>query len=338
MKKRKDGLYRVSKVIDGKQKFFYGHSKAEAYQKREEYLNKAARDSYQFGPIAERWWEYHSPSLAFNTLKGYKPALRRAIEQFESVDITDITPVDISSYLHKMAKEKYADKTVRTQLMVISLIFRYAINYEGININNPARDVTVPKGLKKANVTMPCDEDIKRVKENVDAPFGLFPFMLMYTGMRRGELLALTGRDIDLDARTISITKSLYYENNHPRVKEPKTESGKRIIPILDTLMPYLKGIKKGPVFPGSETYLSDHEFFRNWDKYVAATGITCTPHQLRHCYATMLYENDVPAKDAQYLLGHAHLSTTMDIYTDIRTSKVRDIGQQIYSIDIKDK
>lgn len=336
MKKRSDGLYRVSKVIDGKQKYFYGHSREEAYKKKSEYLKQAEIASVSFANIAEEWADNHFLTLAYNSRKGYKPAYRRAVEEFGDRDITSITPGDISLYIRDFARGR-ADKTVRTQLMVINLIFRYAINYCRINIPNPARDIEIPKGLRKNKVSVPSDEDIKKVKECADLPFGAFGLLLLYTGLRRGELLAITGEDIDIKNRTITVNKSLYYENNHPRIKAPKTEMGVRIVPILDAVLQTVKKLPKhGPIFTVRKgEYLTDHEFFREWNNYVQMTGIQCTPHQLRHAFATMLYENGVDPKTASFYLGHAQTSTTQNIYQDIRKSRMAEMNPQLYGMDI---
>ena len=71
------------------------------------------------------------------------------------------------------------------------------------------------------------------------------------------------------------------------------------------------------------------------WNRYKAASGVTCSPHQLRHCFATMLFEADVPESDAQELLGHAQISTTKDIYTHIRDSRKKKVRESLYGIDI---
>ena len=327
MKKRKDGYYKATKTVRGKQICFYGKTRAEAYKKREEFTEKV--ESPLFKDIAEEWWE--QTDYAYNSYKCYKPAYLRAVEEYGDMFVTDITPSILSKYIRDFSNKGYADKTVRTQLSVFNMIFKYAINFCGLE-TNPARDIQIPKGLMKKKVTMPSDEDIKKVKESVTLPFGLFPFMAMYTGMRRGELLALTSADIDKDYITVS--KSLYHENNHPMVKKPKTESGVRRIPILDQLRPYLK--KKKILFSVDGGYMTEVQFQKAWGDYVKATGISCTPHQLRHCFATMLYEANVSSKDAQYLLGHAQLSTTMDIYTDIRKTREADIAEKVKSIDIR--
>ena len=76
-------------------------------------------------------------------------------------------------------------------------------------------------------------------------------------------------------------------------------------------------------------------EFTRTWKRYAQESGVTATPHNFRHVFATMLFEADVPAQEAQALLRHAQLSTTMDVYTDLRESKLKAIHKKVYSVDI---
>lgn len=336
MKKRKDGYYTVTRTINGKRVFFYGVTRLEALQKAEEREQKE-EEGYTFGEVAEDWEEHHFPSLVWNTQKQYRPALRRAKEEFGEDLITDITPPDISAYINRFAIGNRSDKVVRTQLMIINLVFKHAINVLGADISNPARDISVPKHLKKDKVSPPSSEDIKAIKTNINARFGLYPFMAMYTGLRKGELLALEWKDIDIKARKITVNKSLYYEYNKPCIKEPKTARGFRTVPILDTLLPHLKKKKKGLVFCNDHgTYITAKEYETLWRNYCKESGITCTAHQLRHCYATMLFENNVNEKTAQALLGHAQLSTTMDVYTAIRESYLDTASQELYGMDIK--
>lgn len=185
---------------------------------------------------------------------------------------------------------------------------------------------------------MPSEEDIARVKASVGLPFGLFAYMAMYTGCRRSELLALTWDDIDLEDRTISVNKSIYQiEGGRVLVKPPKTEKGTRELPILDKLLPYMQAGGKGLLFPNPHSggYIGDGSFTLYWRRYQAASGVTCTPHQLRHCFATMLFEAGVSESDAQDLLGHAQISTTKDIYTHIREQRKKKVREQLYGVDI---
>ena len=66
------------------------------------------------------------------------------------------------------------------------------------------------------------------------------------------------------------------------------------------------------------------------WKDYLAATGLQITPHQLRHAYATILFDAGIDDKDAQELLGHANISTTRDIYTHISKSRFEKTAQKL--------
>lgn len=69
---------------------------------------------------------------------------------------------------------------------------------------------------------------------------------------------------------------------------------------------------------------MTETQFQRQWKLYQKESGVSATPHQLRHAYATILFEAGLDDKDAQELLGHANISTTRDIYTHI-TNKHRE-------------
>ena len=77
-----------------------------------------------------------------------------------------------------------------------------------------------------------------------------------------------------------------------------------------------------------------DSAFRRQWYAYQKESGVTATPHQLRHAYATMLYEAGIDEKLAQELMGHADISTTKNIYTHIRLSRMEDAANKLNSID----
>lgn len=333
MTRRKNGLWQETMTVNGKRLFFYGRTKSEVLQKIKEHKDKEERGEV-FARVAEEWWDVHEPELAYNTTKGYKPALNRAIAAFGDVPIKQVTPQQIATEISAFSHNR-ADKTVRTQLMVYNLIFKYAVE-KGYIRDNPARDLSVPKNLKKQKRTSPLPEDIKRVKESTGCYFGMFAFWALYTGLRKGELLALEWKDVDIKNRTITVNKSLYHDNNHPRVKLPKTQTSIAVIPILDVLLKKIQP-SKGLVFPDDDGgYLTHSRFEKRWHIYCEESGVTATPHQFRHAYATMLFEAGIPPEEAQALLRHAQLSTTMDIYTDLRESKLRRIHEKVYAVDIE--
>lgn len=320
-KKRADGLRQKQVTIGGKRHVFYGHSEREIMQKIREYKEDAKRGR-TFQAVADEWKEEHFPTLSPTTAHGYIPALNRAIKAFGPERVSCITPKAIQKYLDRLAKAGFSHKTVSNHLVVINLIFNKAVLYGDIEYN-PCAAVRVPKGLQKGRRDIPTAEEIEVVKSSLSAPFGLFAFLLLYTGCRRGEALALTYGDIDRENRLIHVTKSVYHDSNIPKIKRPKTAAGTRKIVLLDVLYNAIPiGPKDQPVFAGPDGGYMTNSYCRHmWERYLKATGLSITPHQLRHAYATILYEAGISDKDAQQLLGHANISTTRDIYTHISKS-----------------
>lgn len=336
MTKRKDGRYQQSVVgRDGRTRWVYGHTKAEV-QRKVAALKEERVHGCRFEQVADEWWEKKEDRLEWNTAASYKTAYKRAVEWLGNERVNEVTPREVANIIDDFADEGYARKTVSSHLMIIRQIFAYAVR-RGYCDQNPVRDITLPEGLSKKTIDPPPLDEIRIVKNSPDAPFGLFFLMGMYTGLRKGELLALDWSDVDLDARTISVTKSIYHENNKPRVKKPKTEASVGVVPILDALLPVLKRKKtRGLVFPAADGgYLSGNEFRNQIKAYREATGVQATSHQFRHEYATMLFEADVPPAKMQALLRHAQLSTTMDVYRKMTERKVKQIHDEVLSVDV---
>ena len=330
---RPDGLHETILRINGKRKAFRGKTDREVWEKvkafdraaAEAEAQQAAKEATTFATLANRWWDEIEPTLEHNSTKNYRPALKRAKDEFGDCQVSEITAQMIDAYIHDFSATR-ARKTAATQLQIIRQILRFAV-VQGALPYNPAEALRLPKGLK-VTYRMPPDEDqVKLIKAHAkDTPFGLFAALVYYTGCRRGEALALTGADIDRKAKRISITKSVYYVGNYAQIKQPKTEKGTREVPLLDALDKLLpKRLPKGYLFaePNGEPLTDDH-FFDAYKKYQQATGVTVTPHQIRHGYATALYECGVDFKTMQALLGHAQLSTTMDIYTHVRQNSIK--------------
>ena len=341
MTRRPNGLWQQTMTVTVKNSkktiYFYGRTKKEVLEKIAAY--KAEQEAGPcFDVVADEWWEPASKSLAPNSLKNYTPAYKRAREHWAGFRIRQIKPTDISGYIRDFATRTHAaDKTVHTQLTVINLICRYAVESGYIDAN-PARDVSVPKGLPKEKRRMASDEDIQRVKTSTGCTFGMFAYWAMYTGCRRSELLALTWDDVDFEANVIRIGKSLCWDGSKPVIKTPKTEAGWRVLPLLAALRSKIQQGGDGLVFPdNSGNYMTDGRYQARWEKYQKESGVTSTAHQLRHSYAAMLYEAGVKPKDMQELLGHAQLSTTMDIYTDLRDRHKKQVRDNLLHIDFSD-
>lgn len=315
-------------TIGGKKVHFYGKTTAEINRKITEYKDKAESGEL-FSVVADRWKEEHFPTLATNTLKGYIPAHRRAVEHFGNDDIKSITPADVKQYLSGFPKS-WAQKTYRNYYLVLRQIFDYAAANEYIGIN-PAEYIQIPKGLRKTHRRAPTPEEIEAIKNGLSLSFGLFPFFLLYTGCRLGEALAIQFRDIDRKNKVIHITKSVYFVSNQPEIKRPKTEKGIRDVILLDVLANVIPNGKPDDYLFGGEELLTQSKYRHLMKSYVSAASIPdITPHILRHGYATILHEAGIDPKEAQKLLGHAQLSTTMDTYTHITNQLMKKAEKKL--------
>lgn len=175
---------------------------------------------------------------------------------------------------------------------------------------------------------------------------GVPALIMLYCGLRRGELLALLWSDIDLDKRTLSVSKAADMPTNATTIKKPKTRAGIRTVPIPNAILPALQWAhdesKSLYVCPNMTTggIMSAQAYSEAWKSYMHYLNIEAggrdrsrsnpkvvaiepfTAHQLRHSYATMLYDADVDVKTAQKLLGHADFGVTMKIYTHLSSEK----------------
>ena len=342
MTKREDGLWQQKITIEErgrkKQKYFYGRTKREVLDKIRNYKEKE-KAGPTFEEVADEWWEKIQDEVSVNTAKGYNAAVNRAIEHFGPRHIREIEPVDINDYIESYAKKTgAAQKTVKTQLMVINLACRYAVAH-GYLKSNPCRDLGIPKGLKKQPREPASDDDIERIKKSRACTFGEFPFWAIYTGLRRGELVGLRWEDLDMQAHTISVRRSIYYDRaGTPHIKEPKTAAGIRTVPILDALYDTIdpkKAKGKGWIFPAPDGGpIRAGQIQWQLIKYRRESGVTAMPHQMRHSFTTMLFDAGIDVKDAQAILGHAQESTTRDIYTHIREERAKKTREKLRGVD----
>lgn len=318
MKKRADGRYQKAITINGRKQFFYGKSPADVNKKILAYEEKQEQGRL-FKEVAEEWYDNIVNEISPTTERGYLPAKNDAINKFGDVPIKEITTIQINNYLLEFKVKGYAYKTVLTKLQIIRQICDFSI-LKGDILINPAIAVKIPKNLPRTTREVPDQADIEKIKRS-DC---LVALIALYTGCRKGEIFALSSKDIDFINNEITINKSVYYKNNRAYIKQPKTKAGVRTIPLLEPLKTALQTAKiKGDLFINDKgELLTEKQARKLWLDFCAQYSVKCTMHQLRHAYATRLYELDIDEKSAQDLMGHADIQTTKNIYTHISNMK----------------
>jgi len=332
---RKDGrLCERVRLPNGKIRDIYALTEKEMKQKLVAF-NIDLEHGRLFSAVIDEWWEFHKSEIEYNTISSYIRPIKDVKEALGNHRVGEITPLDIQRYLTTYAHAggaKRARQTVKLRRTVINQALNFAIlQTQEIKVN-PAVTVKIPKGCPSQTREPLTEEEMAIVKASAGKPFGLFPFLLAYTGMRPGEALALKYEDIDRTKGVIHITKSLLFAaRGKSEIKAPKTAKGVRDAILLKPLADRLPKSKKGFIFsPDPARAITGKEYRGQWAKYREETGTSFDPYQCRHYYASLLYESGVGVKDAQELMGHAKASTTLNIYTHIRINKTEALAQQI--------
>ena len=280
-----------------------------------------------FKNVAENWHEEHGERVSFNSSAIYNASIKELCEVWGALPIDAITPAMIQSMLNQMGKQSFARRTVQVRLNALNQIYDKAV-VSGLVVVNPCNAVRLPSGLTVTKRELPEECEIDMIKQCYNIPFGLFAYFMLYSGLRRGELLALKWEDIDFKNKVINVNRAMYWDVNQPIIKETKTAAGKRTVPLLKPLEDKLPKKGKGYIF-GLPTQTV---FRRKWAKYQRDAWITLTPHQLRHAFATTCFEAGIDEKDAQQILGHASIQTTKDIYTHIRDQRRQQTADKLNS------
>lgn len=338
---RKDGRYQAAYVDDTGRHYVYDRDPERLWHKLNDRSSaQAAPKAATFREVAAAWEREHREQITYRTWYNYSSHYTNIVDMFGDMTFGEIAAIDIVNDLKRAKAKGLSATVVNSRRSLYRMIFDYAVIH-GHTPYNPISSIKLPRGLKRGKRTAPTDEQIKIICSSIDLPFGLFPFFLLCTGLRKSEALALQWSDIDLTAKTISVTKSLDYTNGaNPKYKSPKTDAGVRTVPIIGALLPVLLDAKEASsspyLFPAPPStrgghgggLMTERGYEGAWLRYCIAAGLmeggkpSITAHNLRHGTATLMFESDVDEKTAQRILGHSRVEITREIYTDLRSSQ----------------
>ena len=290
---------------------------AELAEKKAAFEKECVHESNPlFSDVADLWQEEHFKMIEHYTAQSYIAPLKDLKSDFGSQEIKDITALDVQAFLEKMAAQGFAQQTIKLRKIVLSQVLDYAVLHGFIPYNVSAV-CKIPKAKKE--IRLPPDEtEIKKIHAAPESIWKKYYLLLMYSGLRREEALALEKSDLDFKSCTINVNKALIFESNVPHIREyGKTKASARLAPFPKALHSYFENAPKGLIFARDEKPINKGQFDKGTAKFRRENGITCTSHQLRHYFATLCH-NVIDAKDAQHLLGHSKVSTTLDIYTNL--------------------
>jgi len=245
--------------------------------------------------------------------------------------LQDVRPAHIRAVVDQVAERGYAPRTVAKVLMRLKALFREALHLELV-ARNPAEAVRLrlPQGDKPARALEP--EEVARLLETAEASrsqdMALLLRLMLETGLRRGEALALQWRDLDLKRGEVRVWRAWAKVNGRGAFSEPKTRTAKRVVPLplgllrrleerrqelLERLTP--EELEDLFLFGGDRPL--DPDAFNHYLRRLAAkAGLgRVRVHDLRHTWATLALSRGIPLEVVAERLGHASPTITLSIY-----------------------
>ncbi|WP_304154897.1 tyrosine-type recombinase/integrase [Megamonas hypermegale] len=304
------------------------------------------------------WFVYHKNFVKISTQVILTGAIRRIDRYFsDKIKLKDITAAMCMDFVnHLFYDKKLSRSTITTTLSCLKMIFKHAFIVEKIIAGNPTEYVFLPKMYSQDRERILSSDSQKRLyleKNEIHAflsaarqaknafPFVTFFMLLIYTGMRAGEALALEWKNVDLKNKVIHVKSTIYYKpDNQFYVYLPKTKSSIRDIVISDTLLNELKQYRKKFLVYKMKNQM---QWTNNGYDFVfvsrtqpgnpirMSTVSSCTkrlgdkigftslhPHMFRHTHVSILAAAQVPLTAIKERLGHSNDKTTEQIYLHI--------------------
>ena len=330
--KRSDGLFESIRTINGKRVAFRGKTCREVDRKILEYKEQKSRGR-TVAEVADAWIASKDGKMAHATWAAYDSQIRMLKEAIGNEYVAEVKPIQCQRVLEALGEQGYKLGTVKLQKTTMQQIFRYAVIHGDVDIS-PAAEVQLPRGLNRQKRDALTDEQIKAVTECREGDWWLLGLAFLWTGCRRGELMALRYEDIDRKAGTITINKKYsYVRGNSTLEMHTKTDAGLRTIPLCAPLAKALPRDRIGLIFHNPDgSHLEAHHLAKAWKEYKKVVGLPehITPHYFRHTFATICYNAGADAKETAAILGHANESITMELYTHLTHAKRSSAADKI--------
>ena len=315
----------------------------------------------KFEPYSKRWLlEYGKQNLAPKTYNRYCEYLKRINKAIGHIKLQDLQPLHLNAFYRNLAEDgvnlkakrdedgniiangKLSPKTIVEHHRVISKLLSTAVKWNLVK-ENVARRADPPKVPAKEIDFLNEEETRKMLTALQDEPitYKTMIMLLIYTGIRRGELFGLEWKDIDFENGYLEIVRTSQYIGNKTLItKEPKTKSSRRMMKLSNDIIKILNSYRVWQIEQrfkiGSEWHDTDR-LFTQWNglpmypdsltkwfnKFLKRHNLRqVTLHSLRHTNATLMIAEGTDIRTVASRLGHSNTSTTLNIYTHALKSK----------------
>jgi len=274
---------------------------------------------------AVHWLEvYKKDKVAYKSYQNYKLYVdKHIVPAIGDLKLTDVRP----AHIEKLHGEKTSLSASARKHIHLALkgLFETAVE-NNLCQSSPMSRVKAP-AVGNSEPEIFVANEVKEILAAVDDhKYGLYIKMLLYTGLRMGELLALQWGDIDLDNDLVKISRAIAKSEDGWAVKNTKTNRV-RYVAIPEQLKEDLTQRPKDGIFilcNPDGSHLTPHQFERRYKKFFEQNDLTYrSPHKCRHTFATFLLKGNADLRSIQAMLGHSKISTT-EIYTHIDTDDIK--------------
>ena len=319
----------------------------EAKEYEREFVKKSKSDcSMLFSSLVELYFEDCQNRLKPTTLDNKKYVINlKILPYFKDMPINIIDATTVRKWQNKLISYKddkgapYSETYLRTVNNQLSAIFNYAKKYYKLPDNPAATCGSIGKNHADSMKFWTLDEFKQFIPAVEDKVLSKVIFeLLFWTGMRSGELLALTLNDFDFEAKTVNINKNYSRLNGEDLILTPKTPKSKRTITLPDFMCEMIQDYvthlydyqPKERLFPVTKFYL-DHEMRRGCKN----SGVKhIRVHDIRHSHASLLIEQGFPPLLISERLGHEKIQTTLQTYSHLYPNKHSLVANKLQELN----
>ena len=289
-------------------------------------------DGARGGSVRDRSGRTYKPS----TIRGYERVLRlRVLPVIGRVRLTELRRTDVQALVDRMAAQGLSGSTIRNTLDPLRAIYRRAMSRESVGIN-PTTNLELPAARgKRERIASP--QEANSLLAALPTEGRALWATAFYAGLRRGEVRALRVSDVDLGKSEIHVQRTW---DDVEGATEPKSEAGRRIVPLLAVLRDYLDEHLLRTGREGSDLVFgrtATDPFIPSTvrSQALAAWGDGLTPialHECRHTFASTLIDAGANPKAIQEFMGHATIQMTFDRYGHLMPGRRDEIRTQLDS------
>jgi integrase len=325
---------------DGRRRYLYAWSPAEAVAKRDEHQAGARMGvrtppkGFTVGRQLSDWLEDRRGKVRSSTWVGYEIHVRIHLEATVRIPLAKLTPADVRRLVREREADGCSPATIEHTLVVLRMALKQAVA-DGLLPRNVASLVSAPRRIRHP-MTILSSIEARQLRAAAPADeLGALWELLLGRGLRLGEALGLRWGDVDLAGRELAVVEQLRPVDRRFRAEgqarlqlvEPKTPESRRTMAlpafVVDALVRHREQTAERPrnvagyVFTSPRgTPLDPRNVSRAWEAFSTTAGLPrIRIHDLRHTCAAHLLGNGATLEDVKRLFGHANIAITSDTY-----------------------